>query len=90
MVRNRHNPENSNRLSEDPILHAAAQKALAVVQPELRQEAYNEMYKLMWEEHYEWSPIYVNLPWAVSERVATWEPWPLGPYASALWTVTLK
>jgi len=90
MVRNRHNPENPTRLSEDLTLHAAAKEALAVVDPELRQAAYNKMYRLMWDEHYQWSPIYVNLPWGVSKRIATWEPWPLGPYASALWTVTLK
>jgi len=90
MVRDRHNPTNPTRLSEDPKLHAAAQEALAVVDPALRQDAYNKMYRLMWEEHYQWSPIYVNLPWGAGKNIATWEPWPLGPYASALWTVTLK
>ncbi len=90
MIRNRHNPEHPTRASEDLTLHAAATEALAVIDPELRHAAYNKAYRLMWEEHYLWSPIYVNLPWGVSKRIATWEPWPLGPYASALWTVTLK
>ncbi|CAI8007441.1 hypothetical protein GBAR_LOCUS5199 [Geodia barretti] len=75
---------------EGPELFAIVNEFLAVLDPALRQDAYNRAYRAIWEEHYYWSPIYVNLPWAVSERIATWEPWPLGPYASALWTVTLK
>ena len=90
LMRSATDPENPSRLMEVPELFAIVNEALAVLDPALRQDAYNRAYRAIWEEHYYWSPIYVNLPWAVSERIATWEPWPLGPYASALWTVTLK
>ena len=90
LMRSATDPENPNRLMDSPELFAIVNEALAVLEPDKRHDAYNRAYRAIWEEHYYWSPIYVNLPWAVSERIATWEPWPLGPYASALWTVTLK
>jgi len=90
LLRSASDPENKNRVMEDPAMFAIVNEALAVLEPSKRHEAYNKAYLALWEEHYHWSPIFVNLPWAVSDRIATWEPWPLGPYASALWTVTLK
>jgi peptide/nickel transport system substrate-binding protein len=90
LMRSATDPENPNKLMDSPEHFAIVNEALAVLDPALRHDAYNKAYRAIWEEHYYWSPIYVNLPWAVSERIATWDPWPLGPYASALWTVTLK
>jgi peptide/nickel transport system substrate-binding protein len=90
LMRSATDPENDNRMSEDPALFRAVNEALAVLDPAKRHEAYNKAYRTIWEEHYYWSTVYVNLPWGVSDRIATWEPWPLGPYASALGTLTLK
>ena len=56
----------------------------------LRHDAYNKMYRASWEEHYSFSTIYTNLPLGVSKRIATCQPWPLGPYPAAMWTITLK
>ena len=33
---------------------------------------------------------YVNIPWGVSARIATWEPWPLAPNPTGQHTMTLK
>jgi peptide/nickel transport system substrate-binding protein len=89
-LRNTFDPSNTFRQGEDPELLRVGLEALAVMDPAKRHEAYNKAYKIHWEAHYYWSTVYVNLPWGVSKRIATWEPWPLGPYASAPWTVTLK
>jgi ABC-type transport system substrate-binding protein len=90
LMRSAHYLTSPLRQSEDPELVKAVDEALAVTDPAKRHEAYNKALKKMWEEHYMWGAVYVNLPWGVSQRIATWEPWPLAPYASALWTVTLK
>ncbi|HEU0020187.1 MAG TPA: ABC transporter substrate-binding protein, partial [Dehalococcoidia bacterium] len=89
LLRSATDPANGNRMSEDPALYAAAIEALSVLDPAKRQDAYNRALRTIWEEHYYWSTVYVNLPWGASKRIATWDPWPLGPYASALWTLTL-
>ncbi len=75
-------------LRED--LRDAVTKAKSEIVPEKRQDAYNEMYKQLWDAHYEPSMGHVHLPWGVSGRIATWEPWPVTPYLSAFWTITLK
>ena len=45
----------------------------------------------LWQraEHYAWATIYTNLHLGVSKRIKTYQPWPLGPYPTALWTITL-
>ena len=75
-------------LRED--LKQAVIDAKSEIRPEHRQAAYNEMYKKLWDAHYEPSMGHVHLPWGVSSRVATWDPWPVTPYLSALWTITLQ
>ncbi len=50
----------------------------------LRHDAYNKMYRASWEEHYSFSTIYTNLPLGVGKRIATYQPWPLGPYPTAM------
>lgn len=67
-----------------------AKDALAVVDPALRQEAFNEAYKVLREEHYEFGTGYVNLPWGVGPRIASWEPWPVVAYQTAIWTMKLN
>ena len=71
-------------------LKDAVDNAKAEINPDKRQEAYNDMYKLLWDAHYEPSLGHVHLPWGVSGRVATWDPWPVTPYLSSFYTITLK
>ena len=67
-----------------------AKDALAIVDPALRQDAFNEAYKILREEHYEFGTGYVNLPWGVGPRITSWEPWPVVAYQTAIWTMKLN
>ena len=71
-------------------LVAVAKEALSVVDPTLRQEAFNTAYKVLRDEHYEFGTGYVNLPWGVGPRIASWEPWPVVAYQTAIWTMKLN
>jgi peptide/nickel transport system substrate-binding protein len=71
-------------------LIAVAKDALAVVDPAERQQAFNDAYKILYEEHYEFGTGYVNLPWGVGPRIASWDPWPVVAYQTALWTMQLN
>lgn len=71
-------------------LVAVAKEALSVVDPALRQEAFNNAYKVLRDEHYEFGTGYVNLPWGVGPRIASWEPWPVVAYQTAIWTMKLN
>ena len=90
LVRSMHYLDSSLRQSEDPELVKIADEGLSVMDPALRQDAYNKMYRASWEEHYSFSTIYTNLPFGLSSRIDAYQPWPLGPYPTALWTVTLN
>jgi ABC-type transport system substrate-binding protein len=57
---------------------------------EERHEAYHTALKAVFDKHYDFSPGYLNQPYGVAERVASWDPWPLSPYPSALWTMTFN
>ena len=85
------NPEGSAHLGgrRDDLV-AVAKEALSVVDPALRQEAFNKAYKILREEHYEFGTGYVNLPWGVGPRIASWEPWPVVAYQTAIWTMELN
>jgi peptide/nickel transport system substrate-binding protein len=85
------NPEGSAHLGgrRDDLV-AVAKEALAVVDPALRQEAFNKAYKILREEHYEFGTGYVNLPWGVGPRIVSWEPWPVVAYQTAIWTMKLN
>ena len=71
-------------------LKDAVTTAKSEIDPDKRQGAYNEMYKQLWDAHYEPSMGHVHLPWGVSGRVTTWDPWPVTPYLSSFWTITLQ
>lgn len=90
LVRSMHYLDSSLRQSEDPELARIADEGLSVMDPALRHDAYNKMYLASWEEHYSFSTTYTNLPLGLSKRINTYQPWPLGPYPTALWTVTLN
>lgn len=85
------NPEGGAHLGgrRDDLLKVA-KDALAVVDPTLRQQAFNDAYKILREEHYEFGTGYVNLPWGVGPRIASWEPWPVVAYQTAIWTMQLN
>ena len=85
------NPEGSAHLGgrRDDLVKVA-KDALAVVDPALRQEAFNQAYQILREEHYEFGTGYVNLPWGVGPRIASWEPWPVVAYQTAIWTMQLN
>ena len=57
---------------------------------EERHQAYHDLYVAAREENYEWSLFTTNTPWGVGPKIKTWKPWPLLPYASALWTIELE
>ena len=57
---------------------------------EERHEAYHTALKAVFDKHYDFSPGYLNQPYGVAGRVASWDPWPLSPYPSALWTLTFN
>jgi peptide/nickel transport system substrate-binding protein len=85
------NPEGSAHLGgKRDELVAVAKEALSVVDPALRQEAFNNAYKVLREEHYEFGTGYVNLPWGVGPRIVSWEPWPVVAYQTAIWTMKLQ
>ena len=54
------------------------------------QEAFNNLYKRLWEEGYHMGVGYIHIPYGVGPRIATWEPYPVAEYFSALHTITLK
>ena len=83
-------PENPSRLSEDPELARLVQEAVRTPDPVQRANAYEKLFPILREETYEFGFGYVNIPWAVSSRVLTWEPYPMSPWPSALSTITLK
>ena len=56
---------------------------------EERHDAYHEVYAAAREENYEWSIFSANTPWGISSNIKDWKPWPLLPYASALWTIEM-
>ena len=71
-------------------LKQIVEEGRAETDPAKRQDAYNRMFLAVKEAHYEPSIGHVHLPWGVAPRIATWDPWPVTPYNSALWTITLK
>ena len=62
---------------------------LAVVNPDERQEAMAGVYKLLHDEHYEWSTGITRFLYGVSPRIQEWQPWPLVAYITALWTIDI-
>ena len=83
-------PDQGNRLHEDPELYEMITTALSVVDPAERPQALNEVYRRLNEENYEIGIGYVNIPWGVSPRVETWQPFTFSFYPSGLHTITLK
>lgn len=80
----------SDRLSEDPELLAAVEEAEEAFTPDDREEAYAELYPILREENYEIALGTINAIWGVGPRVQGWEPLPIIPRPTALWTIQLS
>jgi peptide/nickel transport system substrate-binding protein len=78
------------RHHEDPELYKLVEETLGVMDPAMRQDAFNKLYKRLRDEQYQMGIGYLNIPWAVGPNIVTWEPFPLAFYPSALHTITLK
>jgi peptide/nickel transport system substrate-binding protein len=80
----------SETVHYDPELLALAAKTDATLDPVEREQALNTAYRRFRDEAYWISLGYVNIPWGVGPRIATWEPYPLANYPTGLHTITLK
>ena len=65
-------------------------KGLSDLNEATRQQSYNEMYAYLYDQAYWGDGFNTNVPWGMGPDVATYEPWSLVPYVTAIWTVTLK
>jgi len=83
-------PTSGGRHHEDPALYKQVEEALAVIDPVRKQEAFNQLYKVMRDEVYQMSIGYINIPWGVGSRVVEWTPFPLAFYPSGLHTLVLR
>ena len=83
-------PDFSRGAHSDPELFAIVDEGLSVFDPELRELALQKLYKQLRDEHLVMNIGYVNIPWGVGSRVATWEPWSLSPSPTGQHTLTLK
>ena len=63
---------------------------MATLGQEGETEAFNSLYRRLSEESYYIGVGYINIPWGVGSRIATWEPYPLSMWATAFHTITLK
>ena len=85
------------RAIDDPTLEPWAstttpvvEKGLSDLNPDTRQQSYNEMYAYLHDQAYWGDGFNTNVPWGLGADVASYEPWSLVPYVTAIWTVKLK
>ena len=85
-----HYGEEQSYVAIDPDLRQLTRTNLGLIGTmEERHDAYHEVYAAAREENYEWSIFSANTPWGISSNIKDWKPWPLLPYASALWTIEM-
>jgi ABC-type transport system substrate-binding protein len=87
---NRPLDENRYKNHDRAELYELNAQAASVFDPVEREKAVNNLYRTLWEEAYDMSVGYVNIPWGVGPDVLTWEPYPVTDYLSAPHTITLK
>lgn len=66
------------------------EKGLSDLNPATRAASYNEMYDYLQEQTYWGDGFNTNVPWGLGSDVASYEPWSLVPYVTAIWTLKLK
>jgi peptide/nickel transport system substrate-binding protein len=74
----------------DPEAYSLAEQAIAAIGQAEEEKILNSVYQRLREEAYTLAIGYINTPWGVGPRIATWQPYPVAQYASALHTITLK
>ena len=92
ILQSRYNdPENSQRLSQDPVVLEFANAGLRVVDQESRDATINSVYLRLQEGyHHNFLPLgYANLPWGASERIVEWKPWSAAAFFNSHWTIRL-
>lgn len=77
-------------LSKDPAVRDIVLDAMSVRDPALKKGAYEEMYKVLREQSYAFGPGYVDLPWGLGPRIASWEAWPMNSNPTAWWTIVIE
>jgi len=83
-------PDHKARLHNDAEFFDTVQAAIAVTDPSKRQAVLNELYLAQRDLSMELGVGYINIPWAVGERVLEWQPFPLAFFPSAPHTIVLK
>lgn len=83
-------PERVDRPHNNPEIFNLVLDALAIVDPDERAGVWNAVYKRLQDEQYELAVGYVNIPWGVGPRIATYEPYPMAFYPSAHHKITLQ
>ena len=66
------------------------EEGLSDLNPDTRAASYNEMYDYLQEQTYWGDGFNTNVPWGFGADVASYEPWSLVPYVTAIWTLKLK
>ena len=84
-------PENSQRLSQDPFVLNLANTGLQVVDQDMRDATINKVYRTLQDgyHHNFLSLGYANLPWGASKRIAEYKPWSAAAFFNAYWTIRL-
>jgi peptide/nickel transport system substrate-binding protein len=83
-------PGRIDRLHNEAELFDLVTGAGAVFQPDRRQQAMNDMFERLYDEHYAIALGTLNIPWAVGPRVSSWQPWPLADFVYPVHTITLE
>ena len=65
-------------------------EAMALIGRPEAESVFNSYYKMLQDEAYYIGVGYINIPWGVGPRIATWEPYPLSMPASGFHTITLN
>ena len=84
------NPDRADQTSQDPELVELSRKTRVIIDPDERVKALNEAYQRFRDDSAAFTIGYINIPYGVGPSIATWEPFPLAFYPSALHTITLK
>ena len=66
------------------------QQGLSDLNPQTRSASYAEMYAYLKEQTHWGDGFNTNVPWGLGADVASYEPWSLVPYVTAIWTLKLK
>ena len=66
------------------------QQGLSDLNAATRAASYNKMYEYLQDQAYWGDGFNTNVPWGLGSDVASYEPWSLVPYVTAIWTLKLK